>query len=217
MIPCHVFLAVPVFSTALRQLWDRNMAKGSLCTLDVYTDAQIIAFMDAHATAEQNRAFDALVPWAYKVDLWRAVALHTMGGIYIDADTELLKAPDEVVDLRLDEVQIPRDRNPRCLWNGIVASNKHNRHMQRVIDRIVHNVKQRVRGYADGHQEPWLGITGPCTYGAALLHNFRAPDRMRPDGIHVGDFAKRVDVVKTGFSEYYADLWGKDAVYKSVQ
>jgi len=216
MIPCHIFLAVPVFSGALKELWDRNMATATLCTLDVYTDAKIIAFMDTYATLEQNEAFATLVPWAYKVDLWRAVALHTFGGIYIDADTELLKLPEEVVDLSLDEVQIPRDRNPRCLFNGVVAANKGNRHIKRVIDRIVHNIQQRVEGYADGGQEPWLGITGPCTYGAALLHNFRALGSMHPDGIHIGDFARRVDVVKTEFSDYYAELWGHNKIYRPV-
>ena len=207
MIPCRIFLAVPFFSPPLRTLWGDNL-RGTPCTLEIFTHQKMIDFMKVHATEPQLRAFNTLVPWAYKVDLWRAVALYEKGGIFIDADTRLLKSPAVIVDLTMDVVQIPEDRGKGCLWNGFIASPRHNVHLKMVINRIVQNVRNRVRGHADGNNEPSLGITGPCTYGRALRNNYRSLGRMAPDGSHVGHFATVESSVKATFSTHYAVYGG---------
>ena len=214
MIPCVVYLAVPFFLPALRVLWHANMRNAPACTLEVFTHENVSAYMRENASMSEYDAFDALIPWAYKIDLWRTVIIWRQGGIYLDADTRLLKPIDRILDLSLDMVQIPKDRGPKCLWNGLFASNKGNVHTKAITARIVHNIHSRSLGYEDGPKEPWLGITGPCTFGKALRSHYRAVGQMHNDGVHIGDYARVESSVKTNFSPYYAELWGQRKIYK---
>ena len=214
MIPCVVYLAVPFFSPALRVLWRANMRNAPACTLEVFTHEDVNAYMRENASTSEYDAFDALIPWAYKIDLWRTVIIWRQGGIYLDADTRLLKPVDKILDLSIDMVQIPKDRGPDCLWNGLFASNKGNVHTKTITARIVHNIRSRSWGYEDSPKEPWLGITGPCTFGKALGSHYCAVGRMHTDGHHIGDFAKTEPSVKTVFSTHYSELWRQRKIYK---
>ncbi len=190
------------------------MRHAPACTLEVFTHEDVNAYMQENASTSEYSAFDALIPWAYKIDLWRTVIIWQRGGIYIDADTRLLKSVDKIFDLSLDMVQIPKDREPECLLNGFLASNKGNIHIKAVTARIVQNIRSRSWGYEDGPKEPWLSITGPCTFGKALGSHYRAVGQMHNDLIHIGDYARVERSVKTNFSPYYADLWHQRKIYK---
>ena len=86
--------------------------------------------------------------------------------------------------------------------------------MKTVTVRIVQNIRSRSRGYEDGPNAPWLGITGPCTFGKALSSHYHALGRFHNDGIHIGNYARVESSVKTNFSPYYANLWRQRKIYK---
>ena len=75
------------------------MRNAPACTLEVFTHENVSAYMRENASTSEYDAFNVLIPWAYKIDLWRTVIVWRQGGIYLDADTRLLKPIDRILDL----------------------------------------------------------------------------------------------------------------------
>jgi len=237
MIPCKIILTAAVWTQALNNLWEENM-KTTNCTFNVFDDNYIVystAVIEDRLWSKSyshignlSTLLDMLQPWAYKVDLWRCAMLWAFGGIYFDAETSLSIPPDKIFKLSAPNLQIFQDRtSEKCLYNGAMAADKGSRALVKIIARISKNVNKRSYGHEDSRNEPWLGITGPCTVAKALQYDTEVIVPGRFDGqtaysttnnkcFSVNGNLKRSDVNgKDGTeSSHYGWHWANKRVYK---
>lgn len=148
---------------AMRQRVDRLKETHPEFTHHLFDDADCRAFLKQHFAADVVRAYDDLVPGAYKADLWRYCVLFVHGGIYLDIKLECLG------DFRLTELtdcpHFVRDRlPPLTVYNALIASPPRNPLLWRAIRQVVANVQRRF--YGGDPLEP----TGPRMLGNLLLH-----------------------------------------------
>eukprot|EP00984_Skeletonema_dohrnii_P003947 scaffold1354_cov152-Skeletonema_dohrnii-CCMP3373.AAC.1 len=113
-----------------------------------YDDDAAGEFLSLHFPPEVNDAYDSINPGAFKADLFRYCVLLIKGGIYADVDIMLESNLDAAVPpdvgfmVPMDEPgQTPDHR--MCLWNGMMAAAPAHPYLARVIDRVVHNIRNR--------------------------------------------------------------------------
>lgn len=95
-----------------------------------------------------KEAYDALIPGAFKADLFRYCVLFIHGGIYADVDVLLETKLDQAID---DDVgfMVPLDGPGQetghqiCLWNGFMAAAPGHPFLAAVIETVVNNVRNR--------------------------------------------------------------------------
>jgi hypothetical protein len=133
--------------------------------------------------------FDALLPGAYKADLFRYLVLFKEGGIYADIDVMLdanldqFITPDLAFFVPIDSVGGYADQN-FCLWNGLIGSAPAHPVLANAIEWMVNLVSSRgdlydmeravceVSGMDSMENwkiraEPGLMLSGPCALGVA--------------------------------------------------
>ena len=112
--------------------------------------------------------YDALVPGAYKADLWRLLILHAQGGVYADAGTFLKAALwDELLDPHCAQLVMCRDRPEAgaqgMIWQGVLGATAGHPVIGAMIARVVRNIRERSYG------QNLLDVTGPCAVAAAAV------------------------------------------------
>jgi len=100
-------------------------------------------------------AYDALIPGAFKADLWRYCILYKMGGIYLDI--KLCTVNGFKLITLTDKEYFVRDIEPSGsgVLNGLLVCMPHNEKMLKCINQIIDNVKNKF--YGKSQLEP----TGP--------------------------------------------------------
>ena len=188
--------------------------EGSRCVFKFYDNAML---SESARELGIGKAFEALQPWAYRVDLWRYAQMNEVGGVFFDAELKLMKRPEEIFDLNETErVQVPRDRNPKCYYNALMAGPRRTAGGRRALLRALKNVKKHSYGYEDSKTEPWLGITGPCTLAKALGDDVRIVGKNESPQVHDMEQARiAVNVAAVGKGgAHYGELWGEKKVYR---
>lgn len=195
-------------------------------------DAQSLQFIRDNYPAEVGDAYEALVPGAYKADLWRLCALHKAGGIYMD----IKYAPVEGTSLRDlgTKSHFPRDFNavviPCGIHNGVMVAVPGDPRLEAAIRQIVENVRNKYYGLSALHP------TGPnmlnkfvCAHHSDVDLQFLYPLKVRWRNNTKKPFIQgysnyRSDQKKTQKAPYYTKLWLRRkiynpdaAIYKSAQ
>jgi hypothetical protein len=130
----------------------------------LYDDADCRAFIEAHFPQEVTDAFDALVPGAYKADLWRYCVLYLHGGVYLDIKFRPLNG-FRFSELEEDKEYFCRDldvtrRRTLGIYNAILVCRAGNPILKQCIDQIVRHVAEEHYGY------DYLSPTGPALLGS---------------------------------------------------
>ncbi|MDZ4404014.1 glycosyltransferase [Prosthecobacter sp.] len=132
----------------------------------LYDDADCRAFIQEHFPTEVADAFDALVPGAYKADLWRYCVLHVHGGIYLDIKFRPLNGfrfseleDKEYFCRDLDDTK----RGTLGIYNAILICRAGNPILKQCIDQIVRHVEEDYYGF------DYLCPTGPALIGRFFL------------------------------------------------
>ena len=121
----------------------------------LYDDADCYQFIKDHFDPEVAEAYDALIPGAYKADLWRYCVLYKRGGIYLDikycnvGDFKLISLTDREYFVR----DIPS--SGEGIYNAFMICLPGNKKLENCIRRVVKNVQNRF--YGNSCLEP----TGP--------------------------------------------------------
>jgi len=132
----------------------------------LFDDDDCRDFIAEHFDEKVLYSFDALLPGAYKADLWRYCVLYIRGGIYLDIKYEcyhnfklntLLDKPHYVLDRK--EYAAP---GSVLVYNGFIVSPAKNPVLKMCIEQIVQNVANREFGYNP------LYPTGPGLLGQVL-------------------------------------------------
>lgn len=134
----------------------------------LYDDADCRAFIAAHFDAEVLQAYDALIPAAFRADLWRYCVIFVNGGVYMDAKYRLTRPLDDWLPGNDDGVFV-LERDLPGFWregefgihNAFFACAPGDPMLYGCIRQIVRNVQARVLDRRDGLHSAPLFVTGP--------------------------------------------------------
>jgi len=116
-------------------------------------DAECRAFIVANYEADVVSAFDALIPGAYKADLWRYCVLYKQGGIYLDIKYQPMNGFRLITLTEKEHLVLDRDKTG--IYNALMVCRPGNALLLRAIHQIVKNVETRFYGNSG------LDPTGP--------------------------------------------------------
>lgn len=170
-----------------------------------YDDDTARTYIQSHFPSRFVEAYDALLPGAFKADLFRLLVLLRDGGVYSDIDVQLETDLDSFLAADI-EFFVPRDcpidRWPNsnyCLWNGLMGSTPGHPILIQAAEDVMNTVLNRLDYYDlegslirnDRNASLWklrsipiLILTGPCALGMSVNKAFRIPDPLR--GFPVG-------------------------------
>lgn len=173
----------------------QNSWKASGWEYRFYTNADCQLFIKQNYPKRFSDVYEAIIPGAFKADLFRLLVLFKEGGIYADIDVKLDIDLDTFVTRDLSFF-VPRDvaqdywpDSNYCLWNGLMGSAPGNHILAMAIEDVMTTVLNRIDYYdIEGslcsqnriveiwklRTFPILALTGPCALGmsvnAALGH-----------------------------------------------
>lgn len=129
----------------------------------LYNEEQIYEFIKNNFDKEVLNAYLALIPKAFKIDLFRYCVLYMYGGIYIDVKFKPVNNFKliNLVDKPYFVFDIPRKHFG--VFNGFIIANPKNKILLQIINQIVINVKTNYYGPS------CLSPTGPLLVGSYYL------------------------------------------------
>ena len=114
------------------------------------------------------KAYDMLLPGAFKSDLWRCCVIYKYGGVYCDSRLLPIKGFDSFIENDLDFIS-PQDTY-HGVWQGFFASKPKSEILLKTINLICEDVLNYVyiSKYGSRQIRPMLAVTGPEKMGAAI-------------------------------------------------
>ena len=174
------------------------------------------------------KAYDALIPGAYKADLWRYCVLYKLGGIYLDIKFYTVNG-FKLIDMT-DKEYFIRDIEPSGsgVINGLIVAKPGNQKLMNCINAIVKNVKNKY--YGNSPLEP----TGPLLlvkqFNETELTDFeniglsedKCPTKtcINKDGnpifaIYDGYLEEKKQLFSQNTTKDYSDLWNEKQIYNN--
>ena len=167
----------------------QNSWKASGWDYRFYTDSSARSYIQEHFPDRFVQAYDAIVPGAFKADLFRLLVLLREGGIYADIDVQLDVNLDEFVTPELGFF-VPRDvaidhwpAANYCLWNGLMGAAPGHPIIAQAVEDLLNRALNR-QDYFDIERDicrhnsaaeiwklrsfPILLVTGPCALGISV-------------------------------------------------
>jgi hypothetical protein len=168
---------------------------------EFYDDDKAAQFLSAHFPPAVREAYDAIIPGAFKADLFRYCVLLIRGGVYADMDILLESNLEQAVDgtigfMTAQDSPGETIGHRSCLWNGLMAAAPGHVFLAQTIQNVVNNVRNRFTSvdYDDmlcpnpvlsvSHTVDTLYTCGPCILGASLNDVLK---RHRQTGFRYGD------------------------------
>ena len=172
----------------------RLMKKNPSTKFLLFDDIECEEFIKENFSSDVLKAFQYLVPGAYRADLWRYCILYKLGGIYLDIKfdtmnnfrfTDYLKREYLVLDQPyksdnsiqedinfINSESFFQDLHKKNTWvsklgiyNGFMICAKNNPYLKACIDRIVENVRDKFYGHNS------LYPTGPGLLGEVYFED----------------------------------------------
>lgn len=97
-------------------------------------------FMIKHAVKEVSDAFLQLTDGAAQADLWRLFVLNYYGGVYMDIDAHSVWRISDMINEKDEYCFL---LNKEHYTNYFIASTPNNKYLQKAIELIVENIKQK--------------------------------------------------------------------------
>ena len=199
---------------------------------EMYDKNDCIQFLEDYFEEDVQKAYNKIIPGAFKADLMRYCILYEKGGIYLDAKMKPING-FKLVDVTNKEYFV-RDFNTTGggVCNGFMVCKKGNPKILNAINQIVKNVNEKY--YGESSLEP----TGPL-----LLKKMFTEDEMKnfdfeftihpnspdPDkailiisrerenydkAILIKDETLVIEQTKNRKEKNYGDLWSEQNIYK---
>ena len=108
-----------------------------------YDDKECHAFVKEHFHKNVLLAYDALIPGAFKADLFRYCELYINGGWWIDIDMLSVGSIDAFVRPEVEFAcprDITNDDDAPALYQALLGASKGNRVLEKAIREVVHTV-----------------------------------------------------------------------------
>jgi mannosyltransferase OCH1-like enzyme len=123
----------------------------------LYDDNDCREFIKKYYKLDTLEAYDALIPGAYKADLWRYCVLYKLGGVYLDVKYQCVRG-FKLITL-MDEEHFVRDHfddlKTLAVYNAFMVCLPGNEILLKCINKVIYNVKNNI------YSNSSLGITGP--------------------------------------------------------
>lgn len=130
----------------------------------IYNNRKLREFIAENFPNEVVRAYDTLIPYAYKADLGRYCLLYQLGGWYIDIAVKIIMQPK--ISSNIEWICF-RDSNrwTNSSWttsNALIYSTPKNNILRIAIEKIIVNCRQKYYGVKN------IDPTGPSLLGQAV-------------------------------------------------
>jgi len=181
-------------------------------------------FIQENFEEEVLKAYDKIIPGAYKADLWRYCVLYINGGIYLDIKYSNV-GEFKLIQLTDDEYFVPDiDDSGGGIYNAFMVCKPGNVMMKEAIRRIIENVKTEYYG------DSGLFPTGPMLLKSCFSE--KDFEKAKKNGLSICRYNENTSVCLNGnpilsvYDEYYKseramssqapyyELWGKREIYK---
>ncbi len=188
----------------------------------LFDDNDCRNFIKNHFDVEVLKAYDSLIPGAYKADLWRYCILYIHGGIYMDIKYCPINN-FKLVNL-LEKEHWVLDWGGGGIYNALMVCKPKNEILLKAINQIVFNVKTRY--YGGG----FLAPTGPGLLGQYFTNEEKNNFDMKHIITGQNDYNKYISFNGTNviqcypgyfkerqiFSKkkHYSELWHERRIYK---
>lgn len=187
-------------------------------------DAECRAFIEANYESDVLEAFDALIPGAYKADLWRYCVLYKQGGIYLDIKYQPMNGFRFITLTEKEHLVLDRDKSG--IYNALMVCRPGNELLIRAIRQIVTNVESKFYGKSS------LDPTGPGLLARLITIDERRRMLDMKHQVFFDDFNYRTILYNNhlifhsynGYLgehdnnkkvAYYGDLWTRKQIYKA--
>jgi mannosyltransferase OCH1-like enzyme len=179
-----------------------------------YSDADAEEFLLTHFPPEVLEAYKALIPGAFKADLFRYCALLIYGGVYADVDIVLESKLDISIEPDIG-FMVPMDEPDACVWQGLIAAAPGHPFLAKAIETVVNQVRNRYTtididaSYCPDphfkvlHTFDVLFTAGPCLLGASInrvlgryAQEIFEPGELFPEARNGTSFVKVMDGYK---------------------
>jgi mannosyltransferase OCH1-like enzyme len=147
-------------------------AAGPRFNYQLFDDDDCREFIRNNFEESVLRAYDGLIPGAYKADLWRYCVLYKLGGVYLDIKYLPVNGFKLVNLLEKEHFCLDADRNG--IYNAVMVCKAGNEILRQAIDQIVVHVRNKY--YGGGALDP----TGP----GLLAHYFSREQKNAMDLSH---------------------------------
>tara|TARA_R110002153_G_scaffold246952_2_gene402911 strand:+ start:32 stop:2554 length:2523 start_codon:yes stop_codon:yes gene_type:complete len=192
-----------------------------------FDNNECIEFITKHFNTDTVKAFNNLIPGAFKADLFRYCYLYIKGGVYSDIDNiclvplnEFLYDNDTFVSVK-DRVVDGQD----LVYNAFMATEKNHPVLKKAIDLTVYNALNSIYPKTGNNIINMLSISGPKCLATALDScketKFRLLDIV-DTGVHIthiktshGKMVMKVKYDGYEVENSYWDLYSNKRVYKN--
>jgi len=190
----------------------------------LFDDEDCRKFIQDNFEEDVLKAYDKIIPGAYKADLWRYCILYINGGIYLDI--KYSNVDDfNLIELTDKEYFVPDLKDSGGgVYNAFMICEPGNKVLREAISRVVKNVKEEYYGETIFHP------TGPILLKSCFSRN--DIDNMNNNGLKICRYKEntsiclhdkpimivydeyyKTDVNKNGQPSYYK-LWEERKIYK---
>jgi hypothetical protein len=135
-----------------------------------YDDNDCRNYISQHYPPEYLKAYDMVIPGAYKADVFRYLVLYREGGIYMDCKSSTMVPLRDFIP-RNATFAVFRDRPEGALLNSFMACTPRHPIVKIVIDMTISNILNHQ------YNENSLDITGPQTLGRAFNKFIGRPEK----------------------------------------
>ena len=212
--------------TPLKENFKRIQSENPGYIIKYYDNNQCRLFIQKHFDTSVLRAYDCLIPGAYKADLFRYCVLYAKGGVYGDLSQQYLVPLDSLIERNHDRLVVVKDLwDRKCFKHGIqisfMAAVPGLQVFKEAIDKIVHNTIYKKYGRS------CLDVTGPSLF-RQCLDKSKIPYRLELEQIR--EVLKNIQtgktvvilkmkhhnamILKNKFTDYGV-LWNERRIYKS--
>jgi mannosyltransferase OCH1-like enzyme len=222
IIPLHVYLTwktkklPPLMQSNLNTLKRENPR----FTFHIFDDNECKEFIRRHFHPDIGKAFDTLIPGAYKADLWRLCVLYIHGGYYMDIKLKCINGFKLIELSETEHFVLDRPTHSTHIYNALMVSKPKNPFFKACIDQITQNVKLNYYG------ESMLSPTGPELLGK-ISHNFslnidlvypkQFPDHIMYKGnLIIYNYPGYRQEQYNADRFHYSHLWLTKSIYKNI-
>ncbi len=211
-IPLNVYMSWESYRMPARMkgVIERNIEMNPEFSFFLFSDDDCRTYIKNNFDDDVVKAFDTLVPGAYKSDLWRYCVLYKDGGVYMDIKLET-KVP--LIQLVKENKAVlvqdrPFSQPPLYLvngiWNGFMIYPPRNAIFKHCINKIVAACKAR------DYKRTVLDITGPHLMGEVLETQFSSQAkykvlRLHESGGKIVKMSDKDEIVLTDYEGYRED------------
>lgn len=213
----HTKLLPPLMFQAVQKIKQNNPRFNYF----LFDDNDCREFIAKHFEPIVLKAYDSLIPGAYKADLWRYCVLYINGGIYLDIKYVPINS-FKFINL-VEQEHWVLDHGGQGIYNALMVCKPQNNILNKAIYKIVDNVRNKYYGTS------FLEPTGPTL----LIKYFNDEDiqQIQTKHYYVDDTGERFILFNnyyilemySGYIKehslytkipHYSKLWRKHAIYK---